>query len=171
MFMVHMYKGAGLQRHPRGGKVIGISWHGEKKNLKCHHKCLPVQFSTPAVQTISTLLLAIYCFNKLNNIHLKGSPYRGGVGGGIPVSPFPHMCAWRSLIGRSSVSCLLCHGCHHRHWSWHPSGASQGCSSYPDAALFNTLDVCHPVWGPRYDRPPGKRRGSANTVIFTALKC
>lgn len=52
----------------------------KKKNLKCHHKCLPVQFSTPAVQRIGTLLLAIHCFNKLNNIHLKGSPYRGGGG-------------------------------------------------------------------------------------------
>lgn len=52
--------------------------------------------------------------------------------------------------------------------------ASQGCSPYPDVTVFNTHThaVCAMwFWGPRYDRPPGKRRGNANTVIFTALIC
>lgn len=36
---------------------------------------------------------------------------------------------------------------------------------------INTHSPCHPSWGPRYERAPGKRRGNTNRVIFTALIC
>lgn len=71
-----MYKGGGLQRRWRRGKVTGISGHRGKLGmfLKYESKMFasPIMILTPAVHTISKLPLDIHCWNKLSNIGFKG---------------------------------------------------------------------------------------------------